>query len=105
MNKLIDIESFRKQNHISQADLAKFLGISRSFVNQVENGKVSLPDARLLELLEKGPKEKGWDIFPLVPAYGRIMKLYYVLLNDDTTGTNKFFLGTDNDPFILVWKS
>ena len=29
------------------------------------------------------------------------MKLYYVLLNDDTTGTNKFFLGTDNDPFYL----
>lgn len=101
MNKLIDIESFRKQNHITQAELAKFLGISRSFVNQAENGKVSLPDARLLELLEKGPKEKGWDIYPLVPAYGRLLKLYYILINDDTKGTNHLFLGDDSDPFYL----
>ena len=61
MDRLIDIESFRKQNHITQTDIAEYLGISRSFVNQVENGKAALPESRLNELLEKSPKEKGWD--------------------------------------------
>ncbi|MBR3386953.1 MAG: helix-turn-helix transcriptional regulator [Bacteroidales bacterium] len=101
MDRLIDIESFRKQNHITQTDIAEYLGISRSFVNQVENGKAALPESRLNELLEKSPKEKGWDIYPLVPAYGRILKLYNILKNDDTTGMNRLFLGLETNPFEL----
>lgn len=101
MDRLIDIGSFRQLNHISQSDLAKYLGISRSFINQVENGKVALPESRLCELLEKSPKEKGWDIYPLVPAYGRILRLYNILMNDDTTGINRLFLGQETNPFDL----
>ena len=99
MAPLIDIASFRKENHITQNDIAKYLGVSRSFINQVENGKASLPESRLLELLENSPKEKGWNCYPLVPAYGRIMRLYYILWNDDATGTNKIFLGPETNPF------
>lgn len=101
MTQLIDITSFRQRNHITQSDLAKYLGISRSFINQVENGKVALPESRLRKLLEDSPKEKKWDPYPLVPAYGRMMRLYTILLNDDTTGSNRGFLGLETNPFYL----
>lgn len=101
MTQLIDIADFRKRNHITQTDLAQYLGISRSFINQVENGKVALPESRLRELLENSPREKEWDTYPLVPAYGRIMRLYHILLNDDTTGSNRVFLGLETNPFFL----
>jgi transcriptional regulator with XRE-family HTH domain len=102
MIQLIDIAAFRQVNHITQTDLAKYLGVSRSFINQVENGKAALPESRLEALLDKSPKDKMWDIYPLVPAYGRIQKLYNILLNDDNTGINTVFLGVDPDhPFDL----
>jgi len=101
MSQLIDIQGFRKQNHITQTDIAEYLGISRSFVNQVENGKAALPESRLRKLLEDSPKDKNWDIYPLVPAYGRVLRLFFILTNDDTAVINRFFLGSETDPFNL----
>lgn len=48
---MIDLKAFRKANKMTQADLAKVLGTSRSFVGQVECGASKLPDVYLQALL------------------------------------------------------
>lgn len=38
-----DLKLFRRTNRLTQLTIAEFLGATRSFVSQVENGKVNLP--------------------------------------------------------------
>ena len=54
---------FRRLNRLTQDDLAEFLGVTRSFVSQIENGRVDLPFEHRQRLLEN---DRGWDITPLV---------------------------------------
>ena len=54
---------FRRLNGLTQTELGDFLGVSKSFVSQIENGRVDLPFAMRQRLLEN---DRGWDITPLV---------------------------------------
>ena len=59
---MIDLKGFRKANKLTQADLAKLIGISRSFIGQIECGASKLPDAYLQALLAN----KDYDTSMLV---------------------------------------
>ena len=56
---------FRRLNRLTQDELAAFLGVTRSFVSQVENGRVDLPFEQRQRLLEN---DRGWDVTPLVES-------------------------------------
>ena len=60
---MIDLKGFRKQNKLSQKDLAEALGVSRSFIGQVEAGFSKLPDDKLDKLLAN---TNGWDVSMLI---------------------------------------
>ena len=60
---MVDLKAFRKYNKLSQKDVAKFLGVSRSFIGQVESGFSKLPSDKLDDLLRN---KQGWDISMLV---------------------------------------
>ena len=59
MKKAMLFKAFRKANHITQEDMADFLGVKRAFISQIENGYVDLPEDRLFQILNN---DKGWDV-------------------------------------------
>ena len=60
--KNIDIKEFRRRNKIKQVQLAEFLGISQSFLSQVESGGRTLP----MDHLDKILSNTEWDSSTLV---------------------------------------
>lgn len=54
---------FRRLNKLTQDDLGSYLGVTRSFVSQIENGRVDLPYGLRRRILEN---DRGWDVSPLV---------------------------------------
>ena len=59
---MIDLKGFRRANKLTQADLAELIGISRSFIGQIECGASKLPDSYLQALLAN----KDYDTSMLV---------------------------------------
>ena len=57
------LTTFRRLNKLTQEELAAFLGVSKSFVSQIENGRVDLPFEQRQRILQT---DRGWDITPLV---------------------------------------
>lgn len=57
--KTIDFKEFRKQNNLQQKDLADYLGISVTFLSQIETRKRKLPKEKLSKLLSN---DKGWNV-------------------------------------------
>lgn len=55
-----DLKGFRKDNGLTQSDLAKYLGggVDKGFISQIEHGTRKLPDAQLAKLLSN---TMGWD--------------------------------------------
>lgn len=60
---MIDLKGFRKANGLTQEELGKYLGMKKSFVSKVENGKEKLPQLKLQKLLAN---RKGWDTSNLI---------------------------------------
>lgn len=60
---MIDLKEFRKCNGLSQKDVAEFLGVSRSFIGQVEAGFSKLPSDKIDKLLAN---DNGWDVSCLI---------------------------------------
>ena len=56
--KAIDLKGFRKANRITQVELADYLGVSNSFISQIENGERDLPENQLSKILLN---QMGWD--------------------------------------------
>lgn len=65
----IDIAAFRQENRLTQSALARYLGISRSFINQADNKKVKLPKDKIDSIFAN----KQWDPSLLAPAFSRIL--------------------------------
>ena len=63
--------SFRQINRLTQSEVGTYLGCSKSFISQIETGRVDLPYESLQKLLNN---DKGWDTSPLqrslVDGYG-----------------------------------
>lgn len=62
MNALKD---FRKVNGLTQDELGAFLGVQKSFISKIENGRERLPDDKLRKLMAN---ENGWDTTVLQEA-------------------------------------
>lgn len=57
------LEKFRKDNYLTQLEVADFLGgINSSNISRIEAGRASLPLKHLIRLLEN---DKGWDVSAL----------------------------------------
>lgn len=61
---MFDIRTFREVNSIRQKDLADFLGVSVTFISNMENGLSKIPGEKLGKILDN---DKGWDTTCLIP--------------------------------------
>lgn len=53
----INLKAFRHLNSLTQDELANYLGVTKGFISQIENGKVKLPPEKIKRLLEN---EMNW---------------------------------------------
>jgi len=63
MDTIVNLRVFRKKNGLTQEDVAAYLGTTKGFISQIENGKVALPEGKLYKLLDN---DMGWKIDDLV---------------------------------------
>ena len=54
---MADLAGFRRENGLTQDDIAQYLGVSIPFISQVENGRRSLPDTQMDKLKNN---DRGW---------------------------------------------
>jgi transcriptional regulator with XRE-family HTH domain len=59
METAVNLKLFRKRNSLTQEDLAEFLGATKGFISQVENGRSRLSEEKLRLILEN---RKGWNL-------------------------------------------
>lgn len=57
------LKEFRKANNLKQDELAQKIGVSRSFISQVESGHSKLP-TNVLQTILNNPY--GWDVSMLI---------------------------------------
>ena len=76
MEKLVDLATFRERNGLKQEDLAKLLGVNRSYISQVETGSCKISAEKMKKLWELS-KSEPWYMDDLVPALDRLDYLYY----------------------------
>lgn len=62
-DRIMDLKQFRQCNKLTQTELGEYLGIKKSFVSLVENGKVKLSEEKFNKLLNN---TKGWDTSMLI---------------------------------------
>lgn len=55
---MLNLRQFRKDNCLTQQDIAKYLGVGISFISKVETGNSQLPEDKLSKLYDN---DKGWD--------------------------------------------
>lgn len=55
---MADIKAFRKANALKQEDLARYLGVNRTYISLVETGSSKLSSDKLNMLLNN---EQGWS--------------------------------------------
>lgn len=60
---MIDLKAFRKANNLTQASVAKYLGVSEPFISQIEKGKNKLPSDKLEMLMQNN---EGWNVIMLM---------------------------------------
>ena len=58
MEKTLNLRLFRKANGITQDAVAEYLGVTKGFITQVENGRVALPEEKIAKLLQN---DRGWS--------------------------------------------
>lgn len=63
--KSIDLKRFRKDNNLSQADIATYLEVSTPFISRVESGKNKLPEDKIVKLINN---PYGWKVDALVAS-------------------------------------
>ena len=59
MNETLNLRLFRKVNSLTQDDIAEYLGVTKAFISQIENGRVDLPEDKLYRILKNA---NGWVI-------------------------------------------
>ena len=55
---MVDLKAFRKANNLTQDELGEYLGMRKSFISKIENGKEKLPEAKFQKLVNN---DRGWD--------------------------------------------
>lgn len=69
---MVGLKAFRISNKLNQAELGEFLGIKKSFISKIENGKERLPAEKFQKLLHNN---KGWDTSLLMESGTIIQKI------------------------------
>ena len=59
------IRAFRKANSLTQDELGEYLGMKKSFISKIENGKEKLPMQKFQKLINN---DRGWDVSMLAQA-------------------------------------
>ena len=97
---MLDLKKFRRDNNLSQEDLANYLGVSIPFVSQIETGKRDIPEHQLSKLLLNG---MGWDIAALKLREETKKKI--PLYNDVDTigGNNGVVANVDDGARVTEW--
>ena len=62
-DRIMDLKQFRQRNKLTQTELGEYLGIKKSFVSLIENGRVKLSEEKFNKLLNN---TKGWDTSMLI---------------------------------------
>lgn len=75
MGQLIYLTDFRKDNKITQQELADFLGTTRSYLSLVESGKSKLADDKIDKIYCEGRTLQHWDVKKFNPTYFRLYEL------------------------------
>ena len=86
------LKNFRRDNRLSQQDLADYLGVGRSFISQVETGVVPFPKDRRDAIIAN----PDWDTSSLMDDDGMFVS---VDANDSVT-----VIGNGNDTNVRVRK-
>lgn len=60
---MIDLKAFRKANHLTQIDLAEYLGVGQGFISQIEKGDRPLPKEYISRL---SANPHNWDTSMLI---------------------------------------
>ena len=62
---MVDLKAFRKANHLTQIDLADYLGVGQGFISQMEKGDRPIPKDSISKLLAN---PNGWNVSMLAPV-------------------------------------
>ena len=84
--KLVNLAAFRRDNGMTQADIAYALKVTRAYVSRVETGRANLSDKKIDFLLDF---EEQWEIAGLVPCYTRLLNLAKYLQANDSSFYDK----------------
>lgn len=68
---MIDLKVFRRVNHLTQIDLANYLGVGQGFISQIEKGDRPIPRESISRLLAN---PYGWDVSMLEDTKSRDSK-------------------------------
>ena len=68
---MIDLKAFRRVNHLTQIDLANYLGVGQGFISQIEKGDRPIPRESISRLLAN---PYGWNVSMLEDTKSRDSK-------------------------------
>ena len=114
MEKNIFLSEFRKDNKITQQELADFFCTTRSFLSLVESGKSKLPKDKIDMIYGDGLSIRNWNARKFNPAYYRLYELAqhinskgggYPVVFDWRTGENLLFISPTSLDDIRYGKS
>lgn len=54
-----ELVEFRRLNHLTQDQLGYYLGMQKSFISKIENGREKFPRDKFQKLLDN---KEGWDV-------------------------------------------
>lgn len=74
MNEFVNLSAFRKDNKLTQYDIADYLSTSRGFISMVESGRSQLSEDKVRKLLNSGD-DMNWTTDSLIPHLRRIQVL------------------------------
>ena len=67
---MVRIKEFRQRNGLTQTELGDYLGMKKSFISKIENGKEKLPQEKFLKLINN---PHNWDVSMLVEENNSII--------------------------------
>lgn len=67
---MVRIKEFRQRNGLTQTELGDYLGMKKSFISKIENGKEKLPQDKFLKLINN---PHNWDVSMLVEENNSII--------------------------------
>lgn len=80
-NFYINLAAFRKDNNLSQEDVAKILGTTRGLVSMVESGRAKLSEEKI-DKIYLASQDMFYDLHSFCPAWYRIQQLQDFLYNE-----------------------